>query len=118
MHSRHAAADGPPPPQTNAKGKGKEEQEARGPPAVQRQEREKGRREDGWTTVEHRRHGGGAKRARKAEIVGYHLLRAGGRREAGMQEKGKRPSLGRTMFLSRGTGRSRGGLRVSSQSFP
>ena len=49
--------------------KGKEEREARGPPAVQWQEREKGRREDDWTTVERRQHGGGAKRARKAEIV-------------------------------------------------
>ena len=44
-----------------------------------------------------------------AHLTERGYMRAGGRREAGMQEKGKRPSLGRTMFLSRGTGRSRGG---------
>ena len=50
MHSRDEAADGPPPPQTSANGKGKEEQEARGHPAVQKQERENGGRGDGWAT--------------------------------------------------------------------
>ena len=66
MHSRHAAADGPPPPQTSAKGKGKEEREARGPSAVQRQEKEKGRRVDSWTTVERRRHGGRGQKSEKS----------------------------------------------------
>ena len=102
MHSKHPAADGPPPAPTVTKGKSSE---ATGPSAAQARGKIK-RAEKGWTTVERKRRGGAAKRGRRAEIVdGRGSPRSGPRRRGILRAGGHTSTRGEA---SRGGGGSEG----------